>query len=87
MVWDHPALTTWQGRNVAVQTERYRYIHYEDGSEELYDHEKDLNEWNNLANQPELASLIKQLKTQLPEEFVVKSMGPQQKVLAKEAGK
>lgn len=65
--WDHPALTTWQGRNVAVQTERYRYIHYEDDSEELYDHEKDPDEWKNLAKRPEHASLMSLLKTYLPE--------------------
>ena len=85
--WKHPALTAWQGRNVAVQTERYRYIHYEDDTDELYDHEKDLNEWNNLARQPECASLVKQLKTHLPEEYVVKSMGAQQKVRAGKPGK
>jgi hypothetical protein len=27
-------------------------IQYADGSEELYDHETDPNEWNNLANDP-----------------------------------
>ncbi len=45
-----PALTTRQGRHHAVRTDRWRYIRYSDGSEELYDHEADRMEWNNLAN-------------------------------------
>lgn len=83
--WNHPALTTWQGNNVAVQTERYRYIHYVDGTEELYDHEKDLNEWTNLASNPEYASLKTKLQTYLPEKYVELSLGKQQKLMAKEA--
>lgn len=45
----HPAITTLQGDNHAVNNERYRYIRYEDGSEELYDHDDDPHEWQNLA--------------------------------------
>jgi arylsulfatase A-like enzyme len=33
----------------AVRTERYRYILYNSGEEELYDHEADPYEWTNLA--------------------------------------
>jgi iduronate 2-sulfatase len=33
----------------SVRTDRYRYNEWPDGSEELYDHEKDANEWTNLA--------------------------------------
>ena len=32
-----------------MRTERYRYIRYRTGSEELYDHVTDPHEWNNLA--------------------------------------
>ena len=32
-----------------IRTDRWRYIRYSNGSEELYDHDKDPNEWNNLA--------------------------------------
>jgi len=85
--WKHPVLTTWQGNNVAVQTERFRYIHYEDGSEELYDHGKDLNEWNNLADHPEYNAVKKKLKAYLPKGCVVKGMGKQQKIMAKQAQK
>ena len=34
----------------SIRTERYRYIHYRDGTKELYDHTNDPNEWNNIYN-------------------------------------
>jgi arylsulfatase A-like enzyme len=61
MAWDFPTITGWKEESFALQTERYRYIRYGDSSEELYDHQKDPNEWNNLARQPETAELRKQL--------------------------
>ena len=48
--WYHPAITTFNKGNHSVRSERYRYIRYADGSEELYDHKTDSNEWNNLVN-------------------------------------
>ncbi|MHC4995699.1 MAG: sulfatase, partial [Planctomycetota bacterium] len=35
--WGRPAITTYQRGNHAVRDERYRYIRYADGTEELYD--------------------------------------------------
>lgn len=50
--WDRPAISSWrQGPDAihhSVRTERHRYIRYADGSEELYDHVHDPNEWDNL---------------------------------------
>lgn len=48
--WGRPAVTTYQRGNHAVRDERWRYIRYADGSEELYDHRDDPNEWNNVAD-------------------------------------
>jgi len=48
--WERPAITTYQRENHAVRSERYRYIRYADGSEELYDHDNDPNEWQNLLS-------------------------------------
>lgn len=47
-----PALTTYQGRPHALPMNRWRYIRYADGSEELDDHNTDRIEWNNLAGDP-----------------------------------
>jgi iduronate 2-sulfatase len=47
--WTFPALTTFKEGNHSVRSERFRYIRYADGSEELYDHLKDPKEWVNLA--------------------------------------
>jgi hypothetical protein len=49
---ERSALMTYQRGNHADRSDRWRYIQYADGSEELYDHETDPNEWNNLANDP-----------------------------------
>lgn len=59
--WPHPAIIGWLENSFAVQTESHRYIRYGDGSEELYDHRNDLNEWTNLAGRPELAPVKKEL--------------------------
>jgi len=65
--WPHMARTSFGLGNVAIRSERYRYIHYNDGSEEFYDHSNDSHEWTNLSNNPEVASKIKAHRTFLPE--------------------
>jgi choline-sulfatase len=47
-----PAITSHNQGNHSVRTERWRYIHYADGTEELYDIKRDPNEWVNLAGSP-----------------------------------
>lgn len=47
---ERPAITTHNHDNHSVRTEKWRYIVYADGSEELYDMENDPNEWHNLAS-------------------------------------
>lgn len=64
--WERPALMTQNPGNHAIRTERWRYIRYADGTEELYDHSKDPWEHKNLARDPEYASIIAQHKTWLP---------------------
>lgn len=66
--WEHVAVTTYGENNHAVKTERYRYIRYEDGSEELYDHKIDRDEWSNLANIPAYDKVKKRLAEYLPKE-------------------
>ncbi len=64
--WDHPIVTTHGKDNHAVRSERWRYIHYKDGSEELYDHKVDPMEWQNLARDPEYRTVIDRLSKSLP---------------------
>ena len=64
--WERPALTTHGRNNHSLRTERYRYIRYSDGTEELYDHDKDELEWNNLAGNPKYVEIKKQFANWLP---------------------
>jgi arylsulfatase A-like enzyme len=64
--WDHTAMTTWGRGNHGVRSDRYRYIRYADGGEELYDHQNDPNEWKNLASDPALAETKAELARRLP---------------------
>ena len=63
--WTGVGVTTFGQNNHAVRTDRWRYIRYSDGGEELYDHSNDEYEWTNLANTPEHAGL----KTELAKHF------------------
>jgi arylsulfatase A-like enzyme len=64
--WSNAAVTTWQPGNHSVRTEDWRYIRYQTGEEELYDHRADPNEWHNLAAKPEFATRKLQLAEHLP---------------------
>ena len=64
--WPHAAVTTYGPGNHAIRDRRYRYIRYEDGSEELYDHDNDPNEWKNLADNPDFDAVKTELKRHLP---------------------
>jgi iduronate 2-sulfatase len=64
--WPHFAITTYGPKNHAIQTRHHRYIQYEDGAAELYDHRSDPAEWKNIAAEAEQQKLIENLKRQLP---------------------
>jgi len=59
-------VTTFDKGNVTLRTNRWRYIHYSDGSEELYDHAADPNEWRNLGEDPARREFIEQLRRRIP---------------------
>jgi len=61
-----PAITTHNHDNHGVRTEKYRYIQYADGSEELYDMIADPNEFTNLANDPKHERVQRSLERHLP---------------------
>jgi len=60
------ALTTYGMNNHAIRSIRFRYIQYEDGTEELYDHKTDPNEWTNEAKNADYKDKIDALKDYLP---------------------
>ncbi len=57
---------TYQRGNHAVRSNRWRYILYADGSEELYDHTSDPDEFVNLALAGSHADAIRDLRRSLP---------------------
>lgn len=61
-----PAITTQNQGNHAVRSERWRYIRYADGTEELYDLVADPNEWANLASDPKQAAVLAEHRRWLP---------------------
>jgi len=63
-----PAISSYGEGNTAIRTEHWRYIRYEDGSEELYDHKVDPDEWTNQAANPEYAKTKKKLAAMIPKE-------------------
>ena len=56
----------WHGINHAVRSERFHYIHYGKGGEELYEVARDPHQWNNLAEHPKYAQAQAKLKKWLP---------------------
>ena len=48
-----------------MRTRRWRYIRYNNGAEELYDHDADPYEWTNLAGDARYAEAKAGLKAQL----------------------
>jgi len=64
------AITTYGKNNHSMINQSYRYIRYEDGSEELYDLSIDPDEKNNIADRPDLNALKQSLMLQFPEKNV-----------------
>ncbi|QGJ70444.1 Choline-sulfatase [Planctomycetales bacterium 10988] len=81
-----PAITTHNQGNHGIRTEKWRYIHYADGTEELYNMLEDPNEWENLASDPQYATVIKKLKAWLPKVDVPPAPGSAKRILTYENG-
>ena len=81
-----PAITTHNQGNHTVRTERWRYIRYADGSQELYDLQADPNEWRNLAADPAHAATLGELAGWLPQVDVPSAPGSAQRVLQRAPG-
>lgn len=81
---EQPAITTHNPGNHTVRSERWRYIRYADGSEELYDHLRDPGEWANLAKNSEYAEVISELAAWLPAEDAQHAPGSRARILVRE---
>ena len=78
---ERPAITSHNQGNHGVRSERWRYIRYADGSEELYDIANDPHEWHNLADQPTVAQVIAEHRKWLPERDVPPVLNSAHRVL------
>lgn len=61
-----PVVSTFEPDNHAVREERWRYIRYKDGTEELYDRFADPNEYRNIAADPKHAAVKRELAKYMP---------------------
>ena len=61
-----PVISTFDRGNYSVGSDRWRLIHYRDGSEELYDHQSDPHEWHNLAGDARYEHVRRSLAKHLP---------------------
>jgi len=68
MEWEYPAISSYDYDEFSVRTERWRYTLYIDGSEELYDHDNDPEEWYNLAGIKDYEDILNELRKTLPED-------------------
>ena len=66
--WPHAAVTQLGVPDeYAISTKAWRYIHYRNGDEELYDIVNDPHEWTNLAAMPAHAAKLAELRALAPE--------------------
>lgn len=63
-------VTSFDSGNNSLRTDRWRFIRYIDGSEELYDLKQDLNEWTNLADSDEHQEIKGELSDRLATAFL-----------------
>jgi choline-sulfatase len=78
---ERPAITSHNQGNHGIRSERWRYIRYADGSEELYDMQVDPREWTNLAAKPENAAVIAEHKKWLPKPDLPQAQGSSSRIL------
>ena len=71
--WQHPSITYLSNPgDYSISERQYRYIHYADGSEELYDIQSDPYEWVNLARNPSSESMLETMRSKAPTQFALR---------------
>ncbi len=81
-----PAITTHNQNNHAVRSDRWRYIRYADGSEELYDRQSDPKEHRNLASEGRFAPILAEHRRWLPEKNSPPAAGSSGRILDSRQG-
>lgn len=72
--WPHPSITYLnQPGSYGMSTRRWRYIHYANGDEELYDIKADPHEWQNLVEIEEHRETLNELRAIAPTYFAPKN--------------
>lgn len=64
---ENPSITYYINGSASMRSKDWRYIHYYNGEEELYDSNKDPKEWENLANDPQYDIVKKKFSKWIPE--------------------
>ncbi|RRQ49616.1 DUF229 domain-containing protein [Maribacter algicola] len=67
--WPYYSRTSFGPGNYAIVSENYRFIQYNDGSEEFYDHTKDAEEWYNEINNQVYSEIIEKHRAQIPKAY------------------
>jgi choline-sulfatase len=81
-----PAITTHNHDNHSVRSDTWRFIQYADGSQELYDMQKDPHEWRNLASEPQHTDVIAQHRRWLPQSSAPPAPGSTSRILTYHEG-
>jgi choline-sulfatase len=81
-----PAITTHNRGNHSIRSERWRFIRYADGTEELYDHRDDPHEWTNLANDLRFAEVKRDLSRWIPRSDAPPAPGSHSRLLDQQDG-
>lgn len=81
--WNTPGFTCYGENFSSVRDQRYRYIRYPDGTDELYDHQKDPYEHQNIAKEPSSNEIIKKLSASIPSKFAT-SLGGKKELQAED---
>jgi len=64
--WESTAITAYGDSYITIRNERFRYIRYREGQDELYDCSHDPHEWANQIKNPAFAAEIESLRSKLP---------------------
>ena len=78
---DQPAICSHGPGNHAIINEQWRYIHYADGSEELYNIVNDPDEWTNLAQIEGYEPIVEKMRASLTEKIVPPAEGSQVRLI------